>query len=111
MIPVQATLGRRCVKVATALWPRHRTQQYISCLTKRLTRLQHCYLGEAPTNLRTLAVIQSFSMHSRGGKRNPKPVPIKCLIVDDDAIFRQALRRALENESDIEIIAEASSPA
>jgi len=38
-------------------------------------------------------------------------VPIKCLIVDDDAIFRQALRRALENESDIEIIAEASSPA
>jgi two-component system, NarL family, response regulator NreC len=38
-------------------------------------------------------------------------VTIKCLIVDDDAIFRQALRRALENESDIEIIAEASTPA
>jgi two-component system, NarL family, response regulator NreC len=37
-------------------------------------------------------------------------VPIKCLIVDDDALFRQALRRALENESDIEIIGEASSP-
>lgn len=38
-------------------------------------------------------------------------MPIKCLIVDDDAIFRQALRRALENERDIEIIAEVSSPA
>jgi two-component system, NarL family, response regulator NreC len=48
-------------------------------------------------------------MHSED--RNLNPVAIKCLIVDGDAIFRQALRRALENESDIEIIAEASSPA
>lgn len=38
-------------------------------------------------------------------------MPIKCLIVDDDAVARQALRRALEKESDIEIIAEASNPA
>jgi len=38
-------------------------------------------------------------------------VPIKCVIVDDDAQSRQALRRALDNESDIQIIGEASSPA
>ena len=38
-------------------------------------------------------------------------MPIKCLIVDDDAPFRQALRRALENENDIEIVAEASNLA
>jgi two-component system, NarL family, response regulator NreC len=38
-------------------------------------------------------------------------VPIKCVIVDDDARFRQALRRALESESDIQIIGEASSAA
>jgi len=38
-------------------------------------------------------------------------VPIKCVIVVADAKSRQALRSALENESDIEIIAEADSPA
>jgi len=38
-------------------------------------------------------------------------VPIKCVIVVADAQSRQALRSALENESDIEIIAEANSPA
>jgi len=43
--------------------------------------------------------------------RNAKPVTIKCVIVDDDSLSRQALRRALENESDIQIIGEASSPA
>jgi DNA-binding NarL/FixJ family response regulator len=40
-----------------------------------------------------------------------KSVPIKCVIVDDDALFRQALRRALENERDIQVIGEASSAA
>ena len=45
-------------------------------------------------------------MHS---EEDPKLVPIKCLIVDEDAVFRQALRRALENESDIEIIAELAA--
>jgi two-component system, NarL family, response regulator NreC len=38
-------------------------------------------------------------------------VAIKCVIVDDDARFRQTLRHALENENDIEIIGEASTPA
>ncbi|HXY11786.1 MAG TPA: response regulator transcription factor [Terriglobales bacterium] len=38
-------------------------------------------------------------------------MPIKCVIVVADAKSRQALRSALENESDIEIIAEADSPA
>jgi len=40
-----------------------------------------------------------------------KSVPIKCMIVDDDALFRQAVRRALENEGDIQIIGEAGSAA
>lgn len=54
-----------------------------------------------------VTLIQSSSMYF---DEESKPVPIKCVIVDDDARFRQALRRALENESDIQIMGEASSP-
>jgi two-component system, NarL family, response regulator NreC len=35
-------------------------------------------------------------------------IPIKCVIVDDHALFRDGLRRILESESDITVIGEAN---